>query len=670
MEVTIEVEDLVELTNSYDLTLLDTLIPFMNGFAIAFDHNNQVIDHYGAIPHYFPRQLHAIKSHLNNHPSYEQITDDEIAVGEYENYIVHLLGGKLLADQMLNALLVAIPNKLNMDRLLAALPTGVIKLNSLWQATYCNEYAEQMFGLTSDELLGRGWLDNLGDKIFDNAVEYFRQLDSYYKPYKAEAELISPLGNRRNISMQISATYNFDRSISEYYLVFQDVTSEYSANQKAHYLATHDSLTGLKNRGFLLQKIEDVLVDADKILTSALIYIDLNDFKLINDTYGHEAGDKVLKVAAQRLSNAVRQHDVVARIGGDEFVIFLQNVSEVDLLKTVAGKIQKTLNQPISLDQDITVDLISSFGLSHGAAVKLIMDDAQEINIDNWLRSADIAMYSSKARHDGSLEIFDEDFHKTILAEKQQFLSLKTLVESHGVKIHFQPIVQQGKVVSVEALARFITPEFTLSPDEAIDLAKKYNYQSTLFEHLFVGGLTVYQELLKDLAASNTQRPKLNINLEIEMLQNCDFADRCFQLVTELGLSSTDIYLEITEKVLENNADVVKRNLDALKNSGFMLSMDDFGTGYSSITRLINYNFDQIKIDRSFFHGVSDNTKLQSALKAAVRLGQALEIEVLGEGVETEAEMAIAEGLNVSLFQGFYFCKPCDKDSIKAYISR
>lgn len=659
--------EIIEYAKLSDFKLLKGIVPLLRGFAILYGLDGKMQEQFGSIPRNFPRDLPSIQSYLVAHPSAELPTDCEIAVGEFNGFVVHVLDGHLISNYPLSALVIAIPGGMHMDKLLSSLPTGVIKLDSHWDATYCNEYAEVMLGLSSEEIQGRGWLSTIKETVVINALTFFQNPKHLGSPFKTNTDLISPMGRKRNLSIQISASYNFDHSVNEYYLVFQDVTNETAANQKAQYLASHDALTGLKNRAYLMQKIEEMISQTDHILKSALIYIDLNDFKLVNDTYGHEAGDTVLKVAGQRLTNVVRDGDIVARIGGDEFVLFLRNVTEEDLLKTVAGKIQKAINQPISLGDGITIDLICSFGLSHGAAISLIMDDQNDINIDNWLRSADIAMYISKEKHDGSYEVFDEEFHRVKLAEKKQFQTLKEVLDTESVVIYFQPIIKDERVYSVEALARFQHKDLSIPPDQVIALAKKYNFQARLFDELFLAGLRAYQALIDKLDEA-TERPKLNINVDVEVLQSCDFAENCFALVEELELDTSDIYLEITEKVLEFDTNVVTNNINELKRLGFKLSMDDFGTGYSSITRLINYSFDQIKIDRGFFTGAPENAKLRSALTAATMLGQALQIDVLGEGVETQAEFELAKALNIQLIQGYFFQSPCDIDSIKEYI--
>lgn len=649
-------EEIFDFAKASDLKMLRALIPFLRGFAIFYREDGSVAEHVGNIPRHFPDNLASIQSYLTTHPATELPTETEIAVGEFDGYIVHLMDGKLVCSYPLTAMLVAIPSDQQVDRLLSALPTGVIKLDSFWHATYCNEYAELMLGMSSDEIFGRGWLNTLEQQIIEQTVEYFQDATSFGKPFKTETQLITPMGTKRILSIQISAAYNFDHSINEYYLVFQDITSEHAANKKAQYLSTHDSLTGLKNRSYLLQKIEET-IDQHSILESALIYIDLNDFKIVNDTYGHEAGDKVLKVAAQRLANAVRDQDVVARIGGDEFVLFLRNVSQEDLLNSVASKIQNALNQPISLDNGVTIDLISSLGLSHGAAISFIMDDNKSINIDNWLRSADIAMYTSKEKHDGTFEVFDESFHQVKQAEKNQFQALKTMVEDNAIDVHFQPILNSGQLVAVEALSRFAAPDLTMGPAQVINLAKKYNYISILFYNLLQRGLAAYKTLI-DQFSDGAQVPLLNINVDIEMLNQVEFPQQCLAIVNELKIPANTIYLEFKEKILESDIPVVEENIKALKRSGFKLCIDNFGTGLISVEKILEFEFDQIKIDRSLFVGASSNNKMQTSLNALVKLGHALDLDVIGIGIETESEAALAKEMGIWQFQGFYFCKP------------
>ncbi len=548
-----------------------------------------------------------------------------------------------------------------------SLPSGVIVLDRWLSAIYCNDSSQRLLGLSRDELLGRGWVEAFDETILEELSHYIKESGGFLEPFKKILEVTTPLGKKNILALQFSLRQDINTHKRQFYIVIQDITREYSSLERINYLAQHDALTTLSNREVLMQHIKSQ-IERKTFNKCLLIYLDINKFKQINDMYGHNAGDHVLRVTAKRLVRSVKRRDVVARVGGDEFVVLMKDVRPTASLATIGEKLYKNLAQKIEY-QEQYIDIHMSIGITSGATYEKTLKglgeelQSQEVLIDEWIRSADIVMDEAKKSENVGYVIFEENYHRLQLEEKKQFEHLKDEIANESSYRLFQPIMKDGKIYSVEALSRF---QFENNIEHIIDLAFRNHFAKTLFDHLLYACLSDFKRLLTQLLSI---RPclsalKLNVNIDILQLEDETFAQKLKSFVDSLKLVPANIYLEITEKVLESNQHIVNEQLELLKVLGFRLSIDDFGTGYNSIQRLIRYEFDQIKLDRSFFSGVEQHTKLQAALKAASHLGQSLDMEVLGEGVENELELEYAHINNIQVIQGYLYSKPLNESEL------
>lgn len=465
------------------------------------------------------------------------------------------------------------------------------------------------------------------------------------------------MGKKRVLSFVLDKKFDFNLNEDIYIGIIQDITKEYEANQKSIYSATHDHLTNLFNRSALLQEIRNIL-QIVPLENLALLFLDLDGFKYINDTLGHHMGDEVLKVVARILQHTTKQRDIVARIGGDEFVVFLNNIkTNADLYK-IANKISSAVNSEVKIKNQ-NLKIACSIGVSMG--VSLSQMDIENLSndemIDKWFSTADIAMYESKKNKRGEVIIFDKSFHEEYLEEKQREKFLLDVLSKDLVKIYFQPVYYKEKIHSIEALARFEESEFNCNIKKLIETSHRMGNSLEFYNYLLDAGLRAYKNLIQEI----DRAVFLNVNVSISQITTESFADNFIDRINELQITSSSIYIELTEQALKSNEDFLLKNIKQLQNIGVKFSIDDFGTGYSSIKRLVDYNFEQIKLDRSFFVGIKQSKKLQEATKIATQLGKSLGMEVLAEGIETKEELSFAQRYDINYIQGYLFCKPINQ---------
>lgn len=593
--------------------------------------------------------------------SIPSVTEDiDFVIENYYGYKVYIYK-KDLEDS--SYVVISLFNSFELTTLNKLLPIGLIKLDKNLNVIYSNEYSQQMLGLSFDEVLDRNWIEILSSSCYDELINVFEQKSFSENNLKEIIHIVSPLGRKSTLSLQVITNHQNTESIRNYisfYILILDITQEHNANEAIKYLATHDKLTELSTRDILVQEIQ-TQYQKGNITNCGLLFLDLDGFKQINDTLGHNIGDEVLKIVAKKINNHIKHTDVAARFGGDEFVIFFTNMPShkaFDIANNLSGIINQTLNI-----NGKKVSISSSIGFSLGRDILEYVKDEIEINIitEKWLKMVDIAMYESKKSKQSKITFFNENIHKDYLNTIRKELYIQNILEKREVEIYFQPIYKNEKIYSIEALARF--EEYSITEMLEISL---YTSRTLDFVHLlFEKGLENYSYFLNKTSREDIL---LNINITVEMLSNIDFVEYCISQCKKFSLNPNNIYLEITEEAIETEETAFAENIHKLASYGFKFSLDDFGTGYSSIKRLINYNFTQIKLDISLIKDIEKNIKQQKALKVSVELGKALDLEVLLEGIENEIENNFAKNIDIPFTQGFYMKKPQNLDNIIKYV--
>jgi diguanylate cyclase (GGDEF)-like protein len=420
-------------------------------------------------------------------------------------------------------------------------------------------------------------------------------------------------------------------------------------------LAYTDDLTGLPNRKFLNVAIERHIAVAPAAVPSALIYLDLDGFKEVNDTLTHVGGDELLKEVARRLSAFVRDQDVVARLGGDEFAVFVANANDRDALNELSHRILRALVEPFRV-QDTLQFLSASAGIS-------ILPLTNTHDAFEMVRRSDVAMYRAKALGKNQSIIFDPIFDSEALRRKEIEAALREALKNDEIELWFQPQfqVQTSRLVGVEGLARWTSPRYgVIEPSVFIPIAEN----SGLINEL---GRQVMKKAI--LAVRRWPQLRVSINLSVVQLRHHQFMNDITALVGDLGVPVNRIELEITESVLMDDNPMLTSRMQALRDLGFELALDDFGTGYSSLGYLSRFQFDRLKIDSSFIKGALGSQRGTALLHSIASMGRALGMDVCAEGVETFEGVQSATEAGCTMVQGFYFSPAVNVEGIDSMVA-
>lgn len=453
-----------------------------------------------------------------------------------------------------------------------------------------------------------------------------------------------------------------DGEISGAVVAFRDITERKKAEKALTYQAYHDELTGLYNRAFFIERLERAMrgTRSGGGNRFSVMFLDLDDFKFVNDSLGHTVGDRLLRGIAMRLWNTLDPGDVIARLGGDEFAVLVQGQDGSDKGLVTAGRIHEELKKPSRIDE---------FEFFVSASIGIVEDVAPYQTVDEVLRDADTAMFQAKSRGKGKSEVFDRAMHDRASERLHLETGLRRAVEHGELYLAYQPIFQleDRATVGFEALARWRHPvRGLLSPAVFIPVAEASGLILTL-------GDWVLRECCRRMRRWIDAHPgaaglSVAANISAKQLMQGDLATRVARILDETGLDPRHLKLEVTESVLMENAEMAVDILGRLRDLGIRLAVDDFGTGYSSLSYLRRFPVDSLKIDRSFVSNMDVNPEKFEIVRAIVQLARALNLDVCAEGVETEAELAGLVSLGCGLGQGYLYARPLPADEARAFI--
>lgn len=529
-----------------------------------------------------------------------------------------------------------------------------------------NQAFEEMSGYSAAEVVGRNpriFKSGKHDAVFFQTL--WSQLDSSGK-WSGEIWDKRKNGQVYPKLMTITAVRDDDHRVSHYVAVSRDISQSKQSEQDIHQLAFYDSLTALPNRRLLLDRLQQALASSARFgKEGALLFIDLDNFKALNDTLGHDIGDLLLQQVAQRLQSCIREGDTVARLGGDEFVVMLENLSEHTLeaaaqTEVIAEKILSALSKIYQL---------STHEYNSTASIGATLFKNPEEKIDELMKQADIAMYQAKKAGRNAIRFFDPEMQASITARVILESELRKALEKQQFQLFYQIQVDRWlHPVGAEVLLRWNHPQRGLvSPMEFIPLAEETGLIVPL-------GLWVLQtacaQLKKWQRSSLTRELTLAVNVSAKQFRQPGFVGQVQQVLQESGAQPAHLKLELTEStVLENVADTISK-MHAIKALGVGFSMDDFGTGYSSLQYLKRLPLNQIKIDQSFVRDITTDPNDAAIVRTIIAMTEALGLDVIAEGVETQAQREFLELCGCHAFQGYLFGRAVPADEFERLLEQ
>jgi len=421
-------------------------------------------------------------------------------------------------------------------------------------------------------------------------------------------------------------------------------------------LAYNDSLTGLPNRTMFTETLSNMIAAGNNKHMRAVLFLDLDRFKLVNDTFGHYAGDLLLKVVAERLQGCVRQGDMVSRFGGDEFTIVLDRVKSYAVVENVAAKIQRTLSRPFALLGEV-MHVSTSIGIA--------MHPNDGDDIGGLLKNADIAMYRAKELGDG-YAFYEQKMEADVARRLGMENDLRGALERNEMMVFYQPQenLKTGELIGMEALVRWQHPTRGLvSPLEFIELAEETGQILELGEWV----MRTACRQLKIWQDKGYKSVRMAVNLAGRQLQSGNIVESIAAVLEETGLSGEKLELEITESTIMGHAEEVIETLDKIKQMGVMVAVDDFGTGYSSLSYLKRFPIDLLKIDRSFVSDITSDRVDAGIVTTIITLAHSLGLKVIAEGVETVLQKEFLTKEGCDYMQGYLLGKPVPADEFEAY---
>lgn len=540
---------------------------------------------------------------------------------------------------------------------------GVISADGQGRITHMNHAAERMTGWHRDAAIGRLVRDVL--VTFDEStMEPMACLTEAVIESKRTATpssdiVLKSLEGKLIAAEQVAAPL---RSPSGHFLgvvvTLRDVSEVRTLTSQLGYLATHDVLTGLPNRALIADRLDQGLAHAQREGSRlAVIFLDLDLFKDINDSLGHEAGDDLLKQVADRLSTHTRRTDTVGRMGGDEFVVLLSEVQSTDFLSEFCSTLVEALCASYVLDAG-TVEVSTSVGVS------IYPDDAE--SPEALLQYADVAMYQAKALGRNNIQFFEPNMNKSALERREMREELRKAIRRDQLLLHYQPQISlsSGELIGAEALLRWHHPELGwVSPGKFIPVAE--GDKETAVE---IGNWVLEQacQQLRIWLDNGNAPLRISINISLVQLRDDRFLRHVDQTLLDFQLPPDLIQVELTESILVSDVQGASNRIRALEKRGVRIAVDDFGTGYSSLSYLKDLPVDELKIDQSFTHDIGTDSNKAAIVKAIIRMGESLQLRIIAEGVESSEELDFLKANGCEGVQGHYYSAAIDSQTFES----
>ena len=541
-----------------------------------------------------------------------------------------------------------------------ALPVGVPKP----RIVFVNDAFEHHTGYTREEVIGHTHRMLLGPSPQLDELRRILAALSEHHQVRSEMMIFRKDGSWFWVELEVVLVPTPAGDLAHWVIVGRDITQRKAAEDEIHHLAFYDPLTELPNRPLLLERLDAVLKQgARRRHQGALMFIDVDNFKMLNDTLGHHKGDLLLQKIATRLSACVRKTDTVARLGGDEFVVMLDDLggdpkTATERARIVAEKILSHLREPFDVDGHLHY-ATSSIGVTSL--------NGQHDNVSDLLKQADLAMYQAKTLGRNTVCFFNPGMQAAVSAQAAVSSDLRIGLQEKQFLLYYQPMVDRhGRITGVEALLRWQHPERGLvEPMEFIPVAE----DTGLILPLGLWALETVCELLAGWAERpETAGLSVAVNVSVRQFRHPDFVDTVMAAIKRTGVKPHRLKLELTESLLADRMEITIAKMGTLKALGVTLSLDDFGMGYSSLSALKRLPLDQLKIDKSFVADLLTDPNDAAISRAIITLAQSLNLEVVAEGVETQAQLNFLMDQGCDHFQGYLYSKPLPIEQLECYL--
>jgi diguanylate cyclase (GGDEF)-like protein len=440
-----------------------------------------------------------------------------------------------------------------------------------------------------------------------------------------------------------------------------DVTDRKSLEDQLTHQALHDPLTKIANRGLFRNRVDHALAKLPRTNTSlAVLFLDLDNFKAINDSLGHAAGDKLLFSVAERLQDCLRTTDTAARLGGDEFAVLVESVNRSNEAVVIAERILSVFHQPFLIEgKEVYV------GTSIGIAASSDMTSTSE----DLLRNADMAMYRAKNQGKGTYVVFEPHMHEALMERIELEEDLRRGIDAQEFTVHYQPILDlnSNRMLGMEALVRWVHPKHgLLAPMTFIPLAEETNLIVPLGDWILSEACRQVQEWRDEYGSEFDV--SVTVNISIRQFQQKELVEMVTRALENSGLPPRSLVLEITESFMMQDTEVTIAKLHDLKNLGVRLAIDDFGTGYSSLSYLQRFPIDILKIDKSFIDKLGQGSEGSAVARAIIMMGDSLNLKTIAEGIEHPEQIDALQNLGCEAGQGFHFAKPLTKEDMDTFL--
>lgn len=537
---------------------------------------------------------------------------------------------------------------------------GMFQANEKGQCVYVNKRYCEITGLSPDAIYEDGWLQSIHPEHYYHILSDWRRCQKTGESFTFECRLDTSEEREIWISGYIGPLTQDDSQSQGFLGTISDVSDLKSAQFQLEQMAFYDVLTGLANRRLFRNRLENSLTTLSRTNNNiALLLIDLDNFKFVNDTLGHDTGDELLKIISQRLVSCVRSTDTVSRMGGDEFIILLADISTTQDASKVASKIISTLREPIYFSNQ-------EFSITASLGISIAPHDTSDAQ--TLIKNADLALYRAKEEGRDKYQFFTQEMNTLLLEHIQTVKLLGVALERSEFFLHFQPQfrISDQQITGFEALVRWDSKELGfVRPDKFIAIAEDSGQIKPIGRWIISEACRNLRVFIDEGIANASTSLAINISVvQFSDPQLVAFIQDCLY---QYEISPHQIELEVTETLLMENMDAVIDTLQELKTMGISLAIDDFGTGYSSLSYLKQLPMNIVKIDRSFIQGIPSDKDAMEISAAVIAMAHKLNYEVVAEGIETEEHIGFLQDIECDYGQGFLFSKPLSPSDLIAF---